>query len=185
MSPLNSPADGGLAPSPWVLRHLYRLPPGGRVLDLACGGGRHARLLAQAGHAVLAVDRDEASLTGMAGLPGITTRAVDLERDDWPLGGESFAAIVVTNYLWRPRLDSVLALLAPGGVLIYETFMVGHERYGKPSRPDFLLRSQELLEIAQSHRLTVLAYEEGESQGPTPAVRQALCAQCPIEPVMH
>ena len=129
-----------IAPSPWVVRHLPRVAAGGRVLDLTCGNGRHARLFATAGYEVVAVDRDFAAISGLQGVPGITALVLDLEGGDWPLTGERFAGVVVTNYLWRPRLPEVCALLGIGGVLIYETFMVGNEAYGKPSSPDFLLR---------------------------------------------
>lgn len=168
-----------IPPSPWVERFLPALPAGGRVLDLACGSGRHARLLAAAGHPVLAVDRDGEALAALAGVPGITPLEADLEGDVWPLPGETFAGIVVTNYLWRPRLHDLVALLAPGGVLIYETFMAGNERYGKPSRPEFLFRSQELLDFARGEGLTVLAYEEGYTEIPKPAMRAAICATHP------
>lgn len=168
-----------IPPSAWVERYLPHIPAGGRVLDLACGNGRHVRLLAAAGHPVLAVDRDGKALAGLAALPEVNLLVVDLETERWPLAGQSFAGIVVTNYLWRPRLDDLVAGLAPGGVLLYETFMAGNERYGKPSRPEFLLRSQELLELARRHGLTVLAYEEGYAARPKPALRQALCALRP------
>lgn len=149
------------------------------MLDLACGSGRHARYLAGLGHPVVAVDRDAGAIAGLQGWPGIVVESHDLEAETWPLAGRLFAGIVVTNYLWRPRLDDLVAGLAPGGVLLYETFMAGNERYGKPSRPEFLLRSQELLELARRHGLTVLAYEEGYAARPKPALRQALCALRP------
>ena len=166
-------------PSPWVERFLQWIPMTGRTLDLACGGGRHSRLLAAAGHQVLAVDRDPLALASLANLPGVDTRLLDLEGADWPLAGQRFAGIVATNYLWRPRLADVVALLQPGGVVIYETFMVGNERYGKPANPEFLLRSQELLEFAMGRGLQVVAYEEGYCEWPKPAQRQALCAVQP------
>jgi len=101
---------------------------------------------------------------------------MDLEGDAWPLAGRRFAGIVVTNYLWRPRLADLLALLAPGGVLIYETFMLGNEAYGKPSSPDFLLRPGELREVAAAAGLREIAFEEGYTASPKPAMRQAICA---------
>jgi len=165
-----------IPPSPWVMRHLDSLPVGGRVLDLACGGGRHARVLAAQGHPVLAVDRDAAALATLADCPGVRTLAVDLEGGEWPLAGQLFAGVIVTNYLWRPRLPDVCALLACGGVLIYETFMVGNEAYGKPSNPDFLLRSQELRAVAAAAGLREIAFEEGYVARPKPALRQAICA---------
>ena len=168
-----------IPPSPWVERHIGLIPAGGRVLDLACGSGRHTRLLAAAGHPVLAVDRDGAALSALVALPEVTPLVADLEGPVWPLAGRSFAGVVVTNYLWRQRLHDVLALLSPGGVLIYETFMAGNEAYGKPARPEFLLRSQELLTLARDHGLLVVAYEEGYAATPKPAMRQAICAMRP------
>ena len=165
-----------IAPSPWVERHLSLIPSGGQVLDLACGSGRHARLLAARGYEVVAVDRDFAAISGLHGLAGVTARQLDLERGDWPLAGERFAGIVVTNYLWRPRLADVCALLDRGGVLIYETFMVGNEAYGKPANPEFLLRPGELRAVASAAGLREIAFEEGYTAKPKPALRQAICA---------
>lgn len=162
--------------SPWVKCHIHNIVSSGRVLDLACGGGRHARLLAAAGYPVLAVDRDEDALSRLQGFPGIVTARFDLEGEQWPLVGQSFAGIIVTNYLWRPRLPDLLALLAPGGVLIYETFMIGNEAYGKPSNPDFLLQPGELLMVAAAAGLREIAFEEGYTANPKPAMRQAICA---------
>ncbi len=168
-----------IPPSPWLERYLYQIPKKGVVLDLACGSGRHARCLVTAGYRVLAVDRDRAALAELAGLERVSTVVADLEEESWPLAGQSFSGIVVANYLWRPRLPDLLAMLEPGGVLIYETFMMGNERYGKPARPDFLLQSQELLDVARGHGLTVLAYEEGYTDQPRPAMRQAVFAVRP------
>lgn len=176
-----SPA-AATAPSPWMARFAPLVPAGGAALDLACGGGRHSRLLAGLGHPVLAVDRDAAALASLAGVAGVTTLAADLEGPldaPWPLAGRRFAGIVVANYLHRPRLPDLAALLDATGVLIYETFMVGNERHGKPSRPDFLLRPQELLAWAQARGWRVVAFEEGEVggvAGQRPAVVQRLCA---------
>ena len=147
------------------------------MLDLACGSGRHSRLLAERNHPVLAVDRNRLALAGLAGLPGIETRWLELEGENWPLKGEVFAGLVVTNYLWRPRFADLLALLAPGGVLIYETFMLGNEAYGKPSNPDFLLRPQELRELILSAGLSEIDFVEGYVDQPKPALRQAICAR--------
>ena len=144
-----------IPPSPWLVRHLPQFPESGQILDLACGGGRHARWLAARGRNVL---------------------AADLEGDAWPLAGRQFAGVVVSNYLWRPRLADVCTLLAPGGVLIYETFMVGNEAYGKPSNPDFLLRPGELRTLAEAAGLRELAFQEGYADLPKPAMRQAICA---------
>ena len=165
-----------IPPSPWVVRHAQSIRAGGKVLDLACGSGRHACFLAGLGYSVLAVDRDAEALAAMPATPAVITRQLDLEGEDWPLAGQVFDGIVVTNYLWRPRLPDVLALLAPGGVLIYETFMVGNEAYGKPSNPDFLLRSQELRAVAAAAGLREIAFDEGYVATPRPALRQAICA---------
>lgn len=160
--------------SPWVARWAGLIPPGGRVLDVAAGEGRHARYLADLGCAVEAVDRDAEALARARG-PGITTREADLEGGPWPYAGAAFDGIVVCNYLWRPLLPRIVEALAPGGVLIYETFAVGNERYGRPSNPDFLLRPGELLEAVRG-RLTVVAFEQGFMPRPKPAVVQRICA---------
>lgn len=165
-----------IPPSAWVLAHLQRIVPGGRVLDLACGSGRHARLLAAENHPVFAVDRNIEAISSLQGVPGIKAVCMELEGEAWPLAGEQFAGIVVTNYLWRPRWQDLLALLAPGGVLIYETFMIGNEAYGKPSRPDFLLQAGELRTLAEAHGLRVVDFVEGYVSEPKPAMRQAICA---------
>ncbi|MDX9706375.1 MAG: methyltransferase domain-containing protein [Azospira sp.] len=165
-----------LEASPWIRRFAPLVPAGGEVLDLACGSGRHARLLAGLGHRVEAVDRDAAALARLSGIVGISVRVADLEHGPWPYAGRRFAGIVVANYLHRPLLPLIEGALADGGVLIYETFMEGNARFGRPSNPDFLLRSQELLQLAQAAGLRVLAYEEGETMQPRPAVVQRLCA---------
>lgn len=165
-----------IPPSPWVVRHAQSIPARGKVLDLACGSGRHARFLAGLGYPVLAVDRDPEALAGLSTIEGITTRQLDLEGEEWPLAGQVFDGIVVTNYLWRPRLPDVLALLAPGGALIYETFMVGNAAYGKPSNPDFLLQAGELRQLAAAAGLREVDYAEGYVASPKPAMRQAVCA---------
>lgn len=165
-----------IPPSPWVVRHAQSIPARGKVLDLACGSGRHARFLAGLGYPVLAVDRDARALAGVSTIKGITTRQLDLEGEEWPLAGQVFDGIVVTNYLWRPRLPDVLALLAPGGALIYETFMVGNAAYGKPTNPAFLLQAGELRQLAAAAGLREVEYAEGYVASPKPAMRQAICA---------
>jgi SAM-dependent methyltransferase len=170
---------GAQDPSPWVRRHAGLLAPRSRVLDLAAGRGRHARFLAALGHRVVAVDRDTDALATLRGVAEVTTRACDLESGAWPLEGERFDAIVVTNYLHRPTLPALLATLSDAGVLLYETFAAGHEAFGRPSNPDFLLASGELLELVRG-RLAVVSYEEGriERDG-GPAVVQRIAAVGP------
>jgi SAM-dependent methyltransferase len=163
------------APSPWVARHADLVGKPGPVLDLAAGGGRHSRYLQDLGYRVTAVDRD---VSRLAGLPGVEIVAADLEDGSpWPLEGQTFGGIVVTNYLFRPLLPRIAAALESGGVLIYETFSVGQERYGRPRNPDHLLRPGELLDFAEREGLVVLAYYCGEGAGPEPSVRQAIVAQ--------
>ncbi len=164
-----------LTPSAWVTRWAERVPAGGRVLDIACGNGRHARYFAARGHPVEAVDRNPAMLAALAGVPGITTRCADIEGGPWPYGGQRFAGIVVTNFLHRPLFPHLLSGLAPEGVLIYETFAAGNERYGHPSNPAFLLKPGELLEVVRG-RLRVIAYEDLFVSDPKPAAVQRICA---------
>lgn len=165
------------APSPWLVRWAHLIPSGARVLDLACGHGRHARWLAARGAQVTAVDRDEVALATMSMLANVTTLAADLEGAPWPLAeGATFDAVVVTNYLHRPLLSHIAASVAPGGVLIYETFAQGNERYGKPSNPLFLLSPGELLDTARTADLRVVAFEDVTLPAPRAACVQRLCA---------
>ena len=147
----------------------------GVVLDLACGSGRHSRLLASLGFQVHAVDRDIQGLAAPGGIPGVIPTQADLEGGRWPFDGLKFDGIVVTNYLHRPLFPRILDSLAPAGVLIYETFAAGNERFGKPSNPAFLLRPGELLDVAHG-RLRVVAYEDLEVATPRPARIQRICA---------
>jgi len=163
------------APSSWVRRFAVLIPAGGRILDLACGSGRHARLLANLGYHVEATDRDSLALAALDGSQRIITRAADLENSPWPFDPACFDGVIVTNYLFRPRFDALIDVLRPGGVLIYETFMVGNEAFGKPSNPDFLLQPGELLDRVRS-RLTVIAFEQGRVDFPNPAFVQRICA---------
>jgi len=151
-------AHGALPPSSWVTRWSHLTRPGGTVLDLACGSGRHVRWLAQGGWRVTAVDRDAAAVAPLGTLAEVLV--ADLEQGDWPLPDRRFDAVVVTNYLWRALWPHILGALAPGGVWLHETFAQGNESVGRPSNPDFLLRPGELLAVAQGH-LRVVAYEDG------------------------
>jgi SAM-dependent methyltransferase len=159
--------------SAWVKRFVPLIRRGGRVLDLAAGSGRHSWLLLESGFAICAVDRDISALSPLAG-PGCEVRQIDLETGaPWPLG-TGYDGIVVTNYLHRPLLPAIAQALAAGGVLIYETFARGNERFGRPHNPDFLLRPGELLDSFAM--LTVIAFEQGEVSAPRPAVIQRITA---------
>lgn len=148
---------GTETPSPWIVRFAHLVPAGGPVLDLACGRGRHLRWFAGRGHPVVGVDRDPEALAGLQGVGELLQ--ADIENGLWPLAGRQFAAVVVTNYLWRPLFPHILESVAPGGVLLHETFALGNETVGKPSRPDFLLAPGELLRAYPG--LRVVAYEDG------------------------
>lgn len=167
-------------PSAWVVR-FAPLIGAGEVLDLACGHGRHARFLAAQGRHVLAVDRDAAALLNAAG-EGIATLQADLETgipDTWPFEPNRFAGIVVTNYLYRPLFARLIDSLKPNGVLIYETFAQGNERFGKPSNPDFLLAPGELLKLTRppsAEAMRIVAFEDGYVDLPKPAMVQRICA---------
>jgi SAM-dependent methyltransferase len=151
------------------------IPPPGPVLDVAAGSGRHTRLLAQLGLRVLAVDRDAQALESLSALPSVEILAADLEAGAWPLGERRFAGVVVTHYLHRPLMPMLLAAIEPCGILIYETFARGNERYGRPSNPAFLLEPGELLRWTAG-RMRVLAYEDLYVTDPKPAMIQRICA---------
>lgn len=146
-----------LAPSPWVQRWSHLVPPHGSVLDVACGSGRHVRWFADRACRVTAVDRDAAAVEPLQAIAEVLV--ADIENGPWPLAGRRFDAVIVTNYLWRPLLPTLIASLADGGALIYETFADGNQTVGKPSNPNFLLKPGELLQAAQG--LEVVAYENG------------------------
>ncbi|WJF91390.1 class I SAM-dependent methyltransferase [Paraburkholderia bonniea] len=181
MSPDEPPVlalSASAAPSGWVQRWTHLVAAGRPVLDLASGAGRHAHWFAARGHPVVALDRDATALESARG-ERIETRVVDLEQAAWPLPPEAkFAAVVVTHYLHRPLFPSILHALAPGGVLIYETFAQGNETVGKPSRPAFLLAPGELLEVVRGD-LRVIAFEDGFTAAPRPAYVQRICAVRP------
>lgn len=148
--------------SPWIARWAHLVPAGGTVLDVACGRGRHLRWFARRGHRVTGVDRDAEALATLTGTG--ETIAADIENGPWPLAGRRFDAVVVTNYLWRALFPRILDSVAPGGVLLHETFAQGNETVGKPSRPDFLLAPGELLRAYPG--LRVVAFEDGFLEEP-------------------
>ncbi len=161
-------------PSPWIVQWAGLVAADATVLDVAAGGGRHTRFFAQRGHKVTALDRDVSALS--AG-PTIEIVQADLENGSpWPLPGRRFGAVVVTNYLHRPLFPALLDALMPGGVLLYETFMEGNERFGRPSNPEFLLKDGELLEIVHG-RFSVVAYEARMISEPKMAMVQRIAAR--------
>ena len=176
---LKSDAHAALAaPSEWVQRWSHLAPPGGRVLDVACGSGRHMRWFAGRGHPATGVDRSADALAS-AGAFGQTVLA-DIEGGPWPFAGQAFDAVVVTNYLWRARLPDIVQAVAPGGLLLYETFAQGNEQVGKPSRPDFLLAPGELLRACAG--LRVVAYEDGFLARPERFVQRIAAVRAPRNP---
>ena len=161
-------------PSPWIAQWAGLVPAGATVLDVAAGGGRHSRFFAARSHRVTAVDRDVSGLESMADIEVVQA---DLEDGSpWPLPGRTFGAVVVTNYLHRPLFPPLLDALGSGGVLLYETFMEGNERFGRPSNPEFLLKDGELLEVVRG-RLSVVAYEARMISEPKMAMVQRIAAR--------
>ena len=175
--------SAGAEISDWVQRFAHLVEPPGEVLDLACGAGRHARWFALRGHRVTAVDVDADRLEALRCVDGVEVVAADLEAGPWPLPGRAFAGVVVVNFLHRPLFDALLGAVAPGGALIYQTFAVGNERFGRPRSPDHLLREGELLD-AVAGRLTVVAYEHGRALrgGRTAVVQRLAAVRAPSEP---
>jgi SAM-dependent methyltransferase len=157
-----------MQPSAWVARFTHLIKPGGAVLDLACGSGRHLRWLAGQGFAITGVDRDAAAVEPLRSLGEIVV--ADIENGPWPLPGRRFDGVVVTHYLWRPLFPAIRDSLATGGVLVYETFADGHQTVGRPSRPDFLLQRGELLRAFAG--LRVVAFEDGFEPEPARFVQR-------------
>ncbi|CAO3414825.1 class I SAM-dependent methyltransferase [Azospirillum doebereinerae] len=184
LPPHAAPSPASPSPAaPWVTRFAPLVAAGGDVLDLACGSGRHLRLFRARNHPVVGLDRDLGGVADLRGTEGVELVEADLENGNpWPFAAERrFAGIVVTNYLHRPLLPRLVEALAPGGVLLYETFAIGNARFGRPSSPAFLLRSGELLELARG-RLQVVAFEQGGVSAPRAAVVQRLCAVNDLAP---
>ena len=166
---MNGRVHGALEPSPWIRRWSHLVPAGARVLDVACGSGRHVRWFAARGALVAALDRDAAALEPLRGIADEIIVA-DIENGPWPLAGRRFDAVLCTNYLWRPLLPAVVDAVDAGGVLLYETFAVGNASVGKPSNPDFLLRPGELLAAASG--LRIVAFEDGFIDSPARFVQR-------------
>jgi SAM-dependent methyltransferase len=162
-----------LKPSDWIVRWSHLLEPGCTVLDVACGAGRHLAWFAQRGHAVTGVDREIAQARHH--VPNATLVCADIENTAWPLQAngqpQTFGAVVVTNYLWRPLKETLLDSVAPGGVLLYETFASGNESLGHPARPEFLLQPGELLHWC-APALEVVAFESGYLPDPPRLVQR-------------
>ncbi len=163
-----------MTPSSWIATWAGLVAPEATVLDVAAGKGRHTEFFAARGHRVTAIDRDVSVL-----VPSDTIEVIQADLEDgspWPLAGRRFGAIVVTNYLHRPLFPALFEALQPGGVLLYETFMEGNERFGKPNRPDFLLKDGELLELVRG-RFSVTAYEARMISQPKMAMVQRIAAR--------
>jgi SAM-dependent methyltransferase len=168
--------------SAWVARFAPLVPKTAPVLDLASGSGRHLRHFRAHGHAVTGVDVELQGVADLTGAEGVEIVQADIEAGPWPFAGRRFAGIIVANYLHRPLLPVIVEALAPGGVLIYETFAQGNQRFGRPSTPAYLLKAGELLE-AVAGRLQVVAYEHGEVASPRAGVVQRICAIADRAPV--
>jgi SAM-dependent methyltransferase len=166
-------------PSAWLQHWAHLIAPGSRVLDVACGAGRHMRFLAAQGHTAWGIDRNPDAVSRAQAYGQVS--CADIENGPWPLPGQTFACVVVTNYLWRPLMPVIVQSVAPGGVLIYETFAAGNETVGKPSRPDFLLQPGELLQVTQG--MHVVAYENGFEASPERFVQRIVAVRpnAPLE----
>ena len=170
---------GTQAPSPWVQRWTPLIEPGAPVLDVACGRGRHLRWLARCGHPVVGVDRAPDLIDALRAAPWPVPAELccaDIEAGPWPWPGRHFGAVVVTHYLWRPLLPTLLQAVAPGGVLIYETFAQGQQRYGRPARDDFVLREGELLQLCAGWR--IVAFEDGVLRASPRRVQRIAAVRC-------
>lgn len=173
--PVGRPQD--TKPSNWVRRWSHLVPAGATVLDVACGSGRHVRWFAARGCRITGVDRNADAVSTLSVIAEIVV--ADIEAGPWPFMGRRFDLVLVTNYLWRERMPDIVASLAPGGLLFYETFAAGNETVGKPSNPRFLLRPGELLEIVAG--LQVVAFEEGFETAPERFVQRIVAAKRPSD----
>ena len=164
------------SPADWVIEYSKLIPLGGQVLDVACGRGRNTRFLLEKGYSVVALDKDVEGLSDLKNHPDLEIIAADLEDGrPFPVLNRQFSGIVVTNYLYRPLFGDLVSALAGGGVLIYQTFMQGNEEFGRPRNPDFLLKENELKDEFGS-TLDVIAFEQGYTEKPKPAMVQKICA---------
>lgn len=163
--------------SAWVQRWSHLVAPGATLLDVACGAGRHLRWFASRGAHVTGVDRDAVALQGLAGLGELVV--ADIEGGPWPFAGRRFDAVVVTNYLWRALLPTLVASVEDDGVLIYETFAIGNEAFGRPSNPNFLLQPGELLQSTAG--LQTVAYEHGFAPAPDRIVQRIVARRAPAK----
>ena len=173
----DTPPHGRAEPADWLQRWAHLLPAGAPVLDIACGRGRHLRWLAGRGHPVTGIDRDAAALAASQDLADAGQAELilaDIENGPWPCPGRQWPVVLVTHYLWRPLWPQILASVAPGGWLVYETFADGNQTVGKPSRPDFLLQPGEL--IVRCAGLRIVAYEDGFLDEPARFVQRVVAA---------
>lgn len=176
MSMVGSAAGPMAEPSEWVVRFAERVPRDAAVLDVACGAGRHGRYFRARGNPVVMLDQDISRVADMATDARVELVASDLEAGrPWPLKTRTFGCVVVTNYLYRPAMRDIIGAVAPGGILIYETFALGNEAYGRPSNPDFLLHREELLILCRPE-LRVIAFEDLTVGAPRPACIQRIAA---------
>ena len=180
--PAEPPASHPPFPSGWIARFAHLAGANCAVLDVAAGSGRHCRLFLSRGCRVTAIDKDVTRLADLDASANIEVLQADLEEELWPVPGRLFDLVVVANYLHRPLFPHLQKSLAPGGALIYETFAIGNERYGRPRNPNFLLQPGELLEVFGT-TLQVVAYQHGYQAGPPEAVRQGIVAVADEQPV--
>tara|TARA_B100001142_G_scaffold298109_1_gene321031 strand:+ start:625 stop:1176 length:552 start_codon:yes stop_codon:yes gene_type:complete len=162
--------------SDWVKKYTVLIPSNTLVLDLACGSGRNTRFLLDRGYSVVALDKDTSQLADISNKQNLRKYKFDLEAGiKFPFHRQEFSGVIVTNYLYRPLFENLINSLSDGGVLIYQTFMVGNEAYGRPRNPKFLLKRNELSDVFDK-KLDVIAFEQGYTESPKPAVIQSICA---------
>ena len=160
----------------WVTKYIALIPPNTLVLDLACGSGRNTRFLLDKGYSVVALDKDTSQLADISSKQNLRKYKFDLEAGiKFPFHNQEFSGVIVTNYLYRPLFENLINSLSDGGVLIYQTFMIGNEAYGRPRNPKFLLKRNELSDVFDK-KLDVVAFEQGYIERPKPAVMQSICA---------